>query len=113
PTVYGWVLVSPRRHVEHNARDLTEEQYLRLQTAGYRVARLIEAVVPSERTYLLSLGSQQANTHVHWHVVPLPPGTPYEEQQFYALRAENGLIPWSVEQAAELAGRLRDALAAG
>ena len=69
--------------------------------------------MPSERTYVLSLGSQQGNPHVHWHVVPLPPGTPYEEQQFHILRSEVGLIAWSVEQARELAGRLRAALGAG
>lgn len=40
----------------------------------YRVARAVEQVVPSERTYVLSLGSQQGNAHVHWHIAPLPPG---------------------------------------
>lgn len=47
---------------------------------------------------------------LHWHVAPLPPGTPYREQQFHALMSENGLIPWSREQAEELAGRLREAV---
>lgn len=30
PTVYGYVLVSPKRHVEHNVRDLSLDEYLRL-----------------------------------------------------------------------------------
>jgi diadenosine tetraphosphate (Ap4A) HIT family hydrolase len=30
---------------------------------------------------VLSLGSRQGNAHVHWHVVPLPPGVPYGDQQ--------------------------------
>jgi diadenosine tetraphosphate (Ap4A) HIT family hydrolase len=79
----------------------------------HRVARAVEAVVPSERTYLLSLGSQQANAHVHWHVAPLPPGAPFERQQFHALMLENGVIPWSAEQAAELGAKLRSALRDG
>jgi histidine triad (HIT) family protein/ATP adenylyltransferase len=79
----------------------------------HRVARAVEQVVPSERTYLLSLGSQQAVAHVHWHIAPLPPGTPFEQQQFHALMMENGVIPWSTAQAAELAGRLRAVLARG
>lgn len=111
PTVYGYVLVSPRRHVEHLVRDLSESEYLRLQAVVYRIARAVEAVVPSERTYVLSLGSQQGNAHVHWHVAPLPPGTPYEQQQLHALMAERGVLGLSTEQSAELAARIRSALA--
>ncbi len=110
PTVYGYALVSPKAHLEHLARDLSLDAYLRLQAVVHRVARAVEAVVASERTYVLSLGSQQGNRHLHWHVVPLPPGTPYDEQQFHALMATNGVIAWTVEQAVELAGRLRAAL---
>jgi diadenosine tetraphosphate (Ap4A) HIT family hydrolase len=113
PTVYGYVLVSPRRHVEHVVRDLTEDEYLRMQSVVYRVARAVETVVESERTYVLSLGSQQGNTHIHWHIAPVPPGTPYEEQQFHALMGENGVIPWSLQQADDLAARLRAALTVG
>ncbi|MEV4233872.1 MULTISPECIES: HIT family protein [unclassified Nocardia] len=107
PTMYGHVLVAPKAHIEHVVRDFEQDAFLRLQAVVYRVARAVEAVVPSERTYLLSLGSQQGNTHVHWHVQPLTPGTPYERQQFHALMAENGVIPWSAAEAAELGGRLR------
>ncbi|MBX6749461.1 MAG: hypothetical protein IRY85_07255 [Micromonosporaceae bacterium] len=69
------------------ASDLSLDEYLRLQAVVYRVARAVEQVVPSERTYVLSLGSQQGNPHVHWHIAPLPPGLPYERQQFHALMA--------------------------
>jgi histidine triad (HIT) family protein/ATP adenylyltransferase len=110
PTLYGYVLVSPKRHVEHIVRELDPEEYLRLQAVVYRVARAVEAVTASERTYVLSLGSQQGNAHVHWHIAPLPPGRPYEQQQFQALMAEHGVIRMSTELAAELAARLRNAL---
>jgi diadenosine tetraphosphate (Ap4A) HIT family hydrolase len=113
PTVYGYVLVSPRRHVEHVVRDLNEEEYLRLQAVVYRVTRAVEAVVPSERTYVLSLGSQQGNAHIHWHVAPLPPGTPYEQQQFHALMAERGVLALSAKQSEQLAARIRSALGSG
>jgi len=105
--MYGHVLVAPKAHIEHVIQDFEEDAYLRLQAVVYRVARAVEAAVPSERIYLLSLGSQQGNAHVHWHIQPLTPGTPYEHQQFHALMAENGVIPWSAGQAAELAERLR------
>jgi diadenosine tetraphosphate (Ap4A) HIT family hydrolase len=51
-------------------------------TASTQVGTAVSAVVPTERLYVLSLGSQQGNTQVHWHVVPLPPGVPYADQQF-------------------------------
>nr|WP_245765378.1 HIT domain-containing protein [Nonomuraea jiangxiensis] len=103
-------MVSPRRHVEHVVRDLDEESYLDLMRVVRKVALAVESVVPSERTYVLSLGSQQGNSHLHWHVAPLPPGTPYERQQYHALMSENGLIPWTREQAEDLATRIRQAL---
>jgi diadenosine tetraphosphate (Ap4A) HIT family hydrolase len=110
PTVYGYLLVAPLRHIEHLARDLAADEYLRLQATVYRVVRALESVVPSERTYVLSLGSQQGNAHIHFHVVPLPPGTPYERQQFHALDASNGVVPLTPEQTAELGAKLRAAL---
>ncbi|WP_433653909.1 HIT family protein [Nocardia sp. CA-128927] len=110
PTLLGHVLVAPKIHHEHVVRDLAEDAFLKLMALVYRVARAVEDVLPVERTYLLSLGSQQGNAHVHWHVSPLPPGVPYREQQFHALMAENGVLPWTPEQASALAERLRAAL---
>jgi diadenosine tetraphosphate (Ap4A) HIT family hydrolase len=78
PTQRGYTLVCPRRHV---VGDLAEAEYLRLQQWVFRVGRAVQQVVPTERLYVLSLGSQQGNRHVHWHVAPLPPGVPYAEQQ--------------------------------
>lgn len=72
--------------------DLDVEEYVRLQRVVHRVAKAVSAAVPTERVYVLSLGSQQGNAHVHWHVAPLPPGVPFEEQQFHAVMAENGVL---------------------
>jgi diadenosine tetraphosphate (Ap4A) HIT family hydrolase len=92
PTFLGYCLVSPSKHVEDWARDLSESEFLAFQSVVHRVARAIAAAVPAERIYSLSLGSQQANAHVHWHVAPLPPGFPYEHQEFSALRKDNGIL---------------------
>ncbi|MFC9660589.1 HIT family protein [Nocardia sp. NPDC127606] len=110
PTLLGHVLVAPKIHHEHVVGDLAEDAYLQLMALVYRVARAVEATVEVERTYLLSLGSQQGNSHVHWHISPLPPGIPYHEQQFHALMAENGVLPWTPRQASALARQLRTAL---
>ncbi|MEO3863451.1 HIT family protein [Acrocarpospora sp. B8E8] len=111
PTMPGKVLVAPKTHVEHVVRDLDEDAYLRLMRIVRRIALAVEQVVPSERTYLLSLGSQQGNSHLHWHIAALPPETPYEQQQYHALMTENGVIPWTLEQAVLLAHQLRTVLA--
>ncbi|MFF9050894.1 HIT family protein [Streptomyces erythrochromogenes] len=112
PTVPGKVLVAPKAHIEHAVRDLGEEAYIRLMAFVRKIALAVETVFEPERTYLYSLGSQQGNAHLHWHVAPLPIGVPYAEQQFHALMTENGVLPLPPDQAAETATRLREALIA-
>ncbi|MBF8185675.1 HIT family protein [Nonomuraea sp. K274] len=106
----GYVLVAPKNHIQHVVRDLTEDQFVAVMRVVRRVALALEASVPCERTYLLSLGSQQGNAHLHWHVAALPPGVPYEQQQYHALMAENGVVERTPEDAAALAAKMRRAL---
>jgi diadenosine tetraphosphate (Ap4A) HIT family hydrolase len=85
------------------------EEYLDLQRVVYRVAEAVRAEVGAERMYVMTLGSKQGNAHVHWHVVPLPPGVPYEEQQFGALMLERaGALRISEEEKAALAARIAE-----
>jgi histidine triad (HIT) family protein/ATP adenylyltransferase len=60
----------------------------------------------------MSLGSHQGNAHVHWHVAPLPPGTPYAEQQFAAVMNSRGILAVTDADQADLAERLRGNIAA-
>lgn len=112
PTLLGKVLVAPKAHIEHAVRDLNEAAYTRLMLFVRTVARAVEQVFEPERTYLLSLGSQQGNAHLHWHIAGLPPGVPYEQQQHYALMTENGVLALSSQERAETAARLRQTLTA-
>jgi diadenosine tetraphosphate (Ap4A) HIT family hydrolase len=108
PTLYGYTLVAPRQHREQVTGDFTIEEYLALQRVVYRVAEAVRQEVGAERVYILSLGSQQGNRHVHWHIAPLPPGVPYREQQLEALRSEKvGFLELSDEDSALLAQRIR------
>jgi diadenosine tetraphosphate (Ap4A) HIT family hydrolase len=113
PTVYGYVIVAPREHREHVTGDFGEDQYAAFQRVVHRVAEAVRRAVPTERLYLLSLGSQQGNRHVHWHVVPLPPGVPFEQQQLSALSWDDGIIELSPQERNELADRIRGELRAG
>jgi histidine triad (HIT) family protein len=110
PTMVGYALVAPKAHIEHVLRGFTEEQYLRMMAVVRRIGLAVEAVVGPERTYLLSLGSQQGNSHVHWHIAPLPPDVPYREQQLHALDLANGMVDRSIPEQAELAAAIRAAL---
>jgi diadenosine tetraphosphate (Ap4A) HIT family hydrolase len=110
PTLAGYTLVAPRTHREQATGDFTLEEYLALQELIYRVAEAIRRVVPTERIYILTLGSQQGNRHVHWHVAPLPPGVPYAEQQAAILDHSRGILPLTDEEMAALAQAIRQAL---
>jgi diadenosine tetraphosphate (Ap4A) HIT family hydrolase len=85
------------------------EEYLELQRVVYRVSEAVREETEAERMYVMTLGSKQGNSHVHWHVVPLPPGVPYEEQQFGALMLERA---WALripeEEKAALAARIAE-----
>lgn len=105
PRLYGYTLVAPRKHREQVTGDFTVEEYLTLQRMVYRVAEAVRQEVGAERVYLLSLGSQQGNAHVHWHIAPLPPGVPYREQQLAVFG--KGILRISEEERESLAGRIR------
>ncbi len=92
PTLRGYCLVCPKEHVEDLAEELSEAAYLGLQASVHRLSRALKRVFDAERIYVLSLGSQQPNRHLHFHVVPLPKGVPLEQQQYHALMAEHGVL---------------------
>ena len=110
PVLYGYALVAPRQHREQATGDFTLEEYLLLQRLIYLVAEAIRQVVPTERLYILTLGSQQGNRHVHWHLAPLPPGVPYKQQQTAALDSSKGVLAIPDEEKASLARSIRQAM---
>ncbi len=114
PTLEAHTIVAPREHREQVTGDFSTEEYVALQRVVYAVAEGVRAVLEPERVYILSLGSRAANAHVHvhWHVAPLPPGVPFEEQQLEALSWERGILDLSDQDMVALADRLRPEIAA-
>jgi diadenosine tetraphosphate (Ap4A) HIT family hydrolase len=110
PPLYGYVLVAPKEHREQVTGDFSRDDYLALQSVIHRVSEAVRHVVPTARLYILSLGSQEANSHVHWHVAPLPPGVPFDQQQFAALDAKV-YLDLSEYEMVDLAARIRGAIA--
>jgi hypothetical protein len=90
--------------------NFTSEEYLALQQVIYRVAEAVRRVVKPERVYILSLGSQQGNKHVHRHIAHWPFGVPFEQQQLEALHMKDGFLQLSADELAALTTQLREAL---
>jgi len=107
PTLYGRTLVAPIEHREQVTGDYSIQEYLELQRRVYLVAEAIRQELGAERIYLMTFGSQQGNSHVHWHIAPLPPGVPYEKQQLHAVSSRDGILRMTENEATELAKRFR------
>ena len=107
PTLYGRTLVAPIEHREQVTGDYSIQEYLELQRRVYLVAEAIRQELGAERIYLMTFGSQQGNSHVHWHIAPLPPGVPYEKQQLHAISSRDGILRMTENEATELAKRFR------
>jgi diadenosine tetraphosphate (Ap4A) HIT family hydrolase len=110
PSIRGYTLVAPLEHRTDVVGSFTETEYVELQRRVHRLGVAISASVPTERLYVLSLGSHQGNAHVHWHLAPLPPGVPYREQQYAALMHEHGHLDIPDDDLLSLAERARRAL---
>ena len=110
PTLPGYLLVCPKKHVEDFADELSLTAYLDVQVLIHKLSKALKRAFDAERIYILALGSAQGNSHVHFHLAPLPKGVPYEKQQYHALMAENGVLNYSEAEFVELANRIRAAL---
>jgi diadenosine tetraphosphate (Ap4A) HIT family hydrolase len=113
PTLIGYALLAPLEHRTGVLDDFTEDEYAELQRRVHRLGRAVSLAVPTERVYLLALGSHQGNAHVHWHIAPLPPGVPYEQQQYAALMHENGYLDVPDTDQAVLARSIADFMEPG
>ncbi|MGO9872183.1 MAG: HIT family protein [Acidimicrobiia bacterium] len=106
PTRLGYSLLAPLEHRTGVVADFTEDEYVDLQRRAHRLGRAVSQAVPTERLYLLALGSHQGNAHVHWHVAPLPPDVPYDQQQYAAITHKNGYLDIPAADQTALASRI-------
>jgi diadenosine tetraphosphate (Ap4A) HIT family hydrolase len=111
PPLWGHVLVAPTAHREHVTGDFGEDEYVALQRVVHRVGNAVRRAVPCDRLSVLSLGSQQLNRHVHWHIAPLPTGVRLPLQQFRAFsQVFTGTIVCPPADWEALAARIRGEL---
>ena len=107
PRQYGYTLVCPKQHVEQITQDFSLDAYLKIHTLIYHITEAVREEVDAERMYVFTFGSNQGNSHVHWHVAPCPQGTPYAEQQGAAVGWQAGVLRIPEQDMVELAQRLR------
>jgi histidine triad (HIT) family protein/ATP adenylyltransferase len=111
PSQEGYTIVCPKRHVERFETDLASDEWLSLLGVVQRIARAVSEATGAIRMYLASLGSPERNAHLHLHVCPCPPGTPFEQQQFAAMQLEDfEYLQLSDARLDELAERIRAVL---
>jgi histidine triad (HIT) family protein/ATP adenylyltransferase len=84
----------------------TDAYVAQVQADARRGVCFICDIVAGRRDDHCVIASDQGNAHVHWHLAPLPPGVPYEQQQYAALMAENGVIELSAEEESTIAARI-------
>jgi ATP adenylyltransferase len=111
PRAYGYTLIAPKEHCEQVTGDFTMEKDLGLQRLVYRVTEAVRQEVGAERMYILTFGSNQGDAHVHWHLVPLPPGVPYEDRQGNRTSWGRGVLEMPRQVMAALANRIGGRLA--
>src|ERR1700730_15509554 len=61
PTLLGYALLAPLEHRIDVVAAFTEDEYVELQRRVHRRGRAIAEVAPTERLYVMALGSRQGN----------------------------------------------------
>lgn len=69
----GWLILKPRRHVEHIA-DLTSGECATLGHLLSRTSAALKAALAAERVYACSFG--ESVNHVHFYLIPRYAGMP-------------------------------------
>src|SRR4030095_2195714 len=49
PTLFGYVIVAPKRHVERVTGDFTQDEYVELQRLGYKIVPSLRRVLARSR----------------------------------------------------------------
>jgi diadenosine tetraphosphate (Ap4A) HIT family hydrolase len=101
----GFLILQPRRHVEHIA-DLSVEEGTGLGALMAAASSALRRVVDARKVYVASFGS--IVMHVHFYLVPLVPVIPESLNGSELLNEVfRGRWACSDEEAADVAGRVR------
>ena len=108
PKLRGWLLLWTKRHVEH-VGELSSREAKLLGPLLRDAAHALAAATGAERVHALSLGDE--TPHVHWMLLPRAPGAPHGVDLIRLALAPERPLACSVDEAADVSARVRDALA--
>lgn len=103
PTCEAQVLVCPKQHLTQVLEDLSPYEYQHLMTVVRKVGLAIKKITNAARIYFASLGSNELNSHIHLHVLPITSDLPYEHQQLAAFDHKDGVYVYSDQEKKDLA----------
>jgi diadenosine tetraphosphate (Ap4A) HIT family hydrolase len=108
----GWLVLMPRRHVTGIA-DLTDDEAGSLGTWQVRLSRALHEVFGCQKTYVAQFAEAEGFSHVHFHIVPRPPGLPRELRgpRIFQLLGATDRPHVSEDQMAQIAAALAEHLA--
>jgi diadenosine tetraphosphate (Ap4A) HIT family hydrolase len=101
----GFLILQPRRHVEHIA-ELSNEEAMEFGPLLKHASMALKDVCQPEKVYVCSFGS--VIKHVHFYLIPQRAGMPNVTQLLDALAA--GKYACTEEEAADIAARIRVAM---
>jgi diadenosine tetraphosphate (Ap4A) HIT family hydrolase len=102
----GFLILQPRRHVEHIA-EFTADEAAEFGPLLKRVSQALINVRHPEKVYVCSFGSMIR--HVHFYLIPQLRGMPYANELLEGLGA--GRYACSDDEAAATAARVREEMA--
>ncbi|GAA4993360.1 hypothetical protein GCM10023205_77520 [Yinghuangia aomiensis] len=77
--IVGWLVLVPRRHVTTIA-ELTDDEAAALGSWQVRLSRALHEATGCVKTYVAQFAEAEGYAHVHFHVVPRPPGLGTEQR---------------------------------
>lgn len=107
PTQEAQTLVCPKKHLCHIFADTDEETYRQLMDLARKTGLAIQKVTGANRMYLASLGSNQVNSHIHIHILPISSNLGYEQQQLAAFDHNNGVYQYTKKERQLLANLIK------
>lgn len=102
PTQEAQTLVCPKKHYSQIFSQLSTSEYNKLMNLARRVGLAIQKIIKADRMYIASLGSNQVNSHIHIHLLPISSNLSYEQQQLAAFDHKDGIYRYTPREKKQL-----------
>lgn len=108
PTQKVQTLVCPKQHHTQIFQEVSADQYQHLFNIVRKVGLAIQEITGATRMYTACLGSNELNSHIHIHILPIASDLPYEQQQLAAFDHSEGIYVYTQEEKEQLAKEIAE-----